>query len=121
MRDKITFSVKGFKSLTHPICYSPGAERVFTRYKALCESLNEYEESVYSVWSLEAEERTLTGLSMPLLVRDDKDGTLKVLAFSQPGVTSERRFKEPLHSLSPFVCFLFSVSCCTPIAIRALS
>ena len=78
VKTKITFSMKAFKSLAHPICYSPNAELVFQKYKDLSKLLAAYEEDVYTSWVTQAEKKTLEGLDRPLLERNVKDGTLKV-------------------------------------------
>lgn len=77
VRTKITRSVKSFKNLNHPVCYSTGAEAVFKKYKALTAQIASYEEEVFNSWISEVEEKKLDGLERPLLERN-KDKTLKV-------------------------------------------
>ena len=78
LRNKISSSVRSFKELSHPICYSEGANLVFRKYKEMIALLDSYDEEVFKNWTLSAEKKTLEGLNRPLIIRDEKDGTLKV-------------------------------------------
>ena len=70
--------MKAFKNLEHPICLSKGAERVIQKYKDLSALLVGYEDDVFKAWVVQTEKKTLEGLDRPLLIRNPKDGTLKV-------------------------------------------
>ena len=50
LKDKITSSVKNFKELSHPICYSDGANLVFRKYKEMVSLLADYEEEVFKTY-----------------------------------------------------------------------
>ena len=39
--------------------------------------LNTYAEDTFKLWALSAEKKTLEGLNRPLIVRDEKNDTLK--------------------------------------------
>ena len=78
VKTKITCAMKAFKSLEHPICLSKGAERVIQKYKDLSALLAGYEDDVFKAWAVQTEKKTLEGLDRPLLIRNPKDGTLKV-------------------------------------------
>ena len=78
VRNKITTSVKAFKDLSHPICYSVGADLVFKKYKQLTTLLSTYEDDVFKNWMLMVEKKNMEGLEKPLLVRNTSNGTLKV-------------------------------------------
>ena len=62
LRTKINSSIKAFKNVNHPICYSQKGEMVFTKYKALSQELNQFEDQVYNNWLLTAEKYTVLGL-----------------------------------------------------------
>ena len=78
VRSKISASVKAFKNLSHPICYSVGADLVFKKYKQLTALLTSYEDEVFKNWMLMVEKKNMEGLKTPLLVRNSSNGTLKV-------------------------------------------
>ena len=78
IKTKISGSVKCFKNLNHPICYSTGAELVFKKYKKLNGELCSYQEEVFNTWSQVIEMKKVEELEIPLLWRNQEDGTLKV-------------------------------------------
>ena len=78
LRDKIAAGIKDFKGLNHPICYSDGANLVISKYKEMVCLITSYEEMAFSNWTKTVENLTTEDLDSPLLVREDKDGTLKV-------------------------------------------
>ena len=81
LRLKITKSVKAFKNVNHPICYSQEGELVFKKYKKLNKKLIEYENKVFKNWLATAEEQTKIGLEQPLMERvkwKKIKGTLRV-------------------------------------------
>ena len=78
LRDKISASIRNFKELSHPICYSEGANLVFRKFKEMIAVLSTYEEEAFKGWALCAEKKTAEGLNRPLIIRDENNGTLKV-------------------------------------------
>ncbi len=78
LRDKISASIRNFKELSHPICYSEGANLVFRKFKEMIALLSAYEEESFKGWTLSAEKKTAEGLNRPLIIRDESNGTLKV-------------------------------------------
>ena len=78
LRTKVTKSVLAFKNIGHPICYSPGADLVFKKYKKLSANLSAYEDEVFKQWAVLAEKTSLDGLERPLLVRSANKGTMRV-------------------------------------------
>ena len=78
LRTKITKRIMAFKNIGHPICYSPGADVVFKKYKKLNAYLTSYEDDVFKTWATYAETKSLDGLERPLLIRSSDKGTLKV-------------------------------------------
>lgn len=47
----MSFSVKRFKELNHPICYKDGAKHVFRKYKDMMAQLTNYEDEVFNAWN----------------------------------------------------------------------
>ena len=78
IKTKISGSVKCFKNLNHPICYSEGAELVFKKYKKLNSELSGYQEEVFNQWARDIEVKKVEELEIPLLLRNQENGTLKV-------------------------------------------
>ena len=78
LRAKIIRSVKAFKNINHPVCYSPNGNLVFQKYKVLNSQLLQYEHKVYKNWLETAEENTRIGLEKPLIMRDSDSGILMV-------------------------------------------
>ena len=52
LKAKMSFSVKSFKDLNHPICYREGAKLVFKKYKEMMHLLNAYEEEIFQKWNV---------------------------------------------------------------------
>ena len=75
---KISKSIKLFKNLNHPICYSTGAELVFKKYKEIVSDISSYEEETFSSWSARIEKKKKEELEIPLIVRVKENGTIKV-------------------------------------------
>ena len=71
-------TIKFFKNLEHPICYSPGGDLLLKKYKALQLELNDYEQLIYSDWVDKAEKITFEGLALPLIKRNNESNTLRV-------------------------------------------
>ena len=78
LKTKIMTTIKFFKNLEHPICYSPGGDLLLKKYKALQLELNDYEQLIFSEWAEKAEKITFEGLALPLIKRNKESSTLKV-------------------------------------------
>ena len=74
---KMSKSMKCFKNLNHPICYSAGAELVFKKYKQLNQDIANFEEEVFGSWSVMVEKKKEEELEIPLIIRE-ADATIKV-------------------------------------------
>ena len=74
---KITKSMKAFKNLNHPICYSSGAELVFKKYKKITAEISGFEENVFGKWSDMIEKKKEEELEIPLIIRNE-NGTIQV-------------------------------------------
>lgn len=75
---KMTKSMKAFKNLNHPICYSSGAELVFKKYKDINADITKFEENIFKNWSVVIEKKKQQELEIPLLIRNHENGTIKV-------------------------------------------
>ena len=78
LKDKASASIKNFKDLNHPICFSEGAALIYKKHKEMTSQLNTYEEDIFRIWTVSAEKKTLEGLNRPLIIRDETNKTLKV-------------------------------------------
>ena len=78
LKTKIMTTIKFFKNLDHPICYSKGGDLLLKKYKELQVELNEYEKSIYTEWVEKAESVTFKGLALPLIKRKSEANTLQV-------------------------------------------
>ena len=78
LKGKMSFSVKSFKELNHPICYREGAKLVFKKYKETMGQLTTYEDDVFQMWNLGISKKMMQSLNRSLIVRNDDKGTLKV-------------------------------------------
>ena len=78
LKGKMSFSVKSFKELNHPICYREGAKLVFKKYKETMSQLTTYEDDVFQMWNLGISKKMMQSLNRSLIVRNDDKGTLKV-------------------------------------------
>ena len=45
----MSFSVKSFKELNHPVCYKEDAKLVFIKYKEMMALLSTFEDDVFKV------------------------------------------------------------------------
>ena len=75
---KMSYSVKSFKELNHPICYREGAKLVFTKYKETMGLLRTYEDEVFQMWNLGISKKMTQSLNKSLITRDSERGTLRV-------------------------------------------
>ena len=78
LKGKMSFSVKSFKELNHPICYREGAKLVFKKYKDTMGQLTTYEDDVFQMWNLGISKKLVQSLNRSLLIRNTDKGTLKV-------------------------------------------
>ena len=78
LKAKMSFSVKSFKDLNHPICYREGAKLVFKKYKEMMHLLNAYEEEIFQKWNVSISKKMTQSLNRSLIVRDSERGTLRV-------------------------------------------
>ena len=78
LKAKMSFSVKSFKELNHPICYREGAKLVFKKYKETMGLLTTYEDEVFQLWNLGISKKMTQSLNKPLIIRDTDRGTLRV-------------------------------------------
>ena len=49
LKAKMSFSVKSFKELNHPVCYKEDAKLVFIKYKEMMALLSTFEDDVFKV------------------------------------------------------------------------
>ena len=94
LRDKIVASIKDFKNLSHPICYSEAANQaniepfhtlfismftsqVIGKYKEMVCLITSYEEMAFKGWTESVEALTTENLDEPLLIREET-GLLRV-------------------------------------------
>ena len=70
LKAKMSFSVKSFKDLNHPICYREGAKLVFKKYKEMMLLLNAYEEEIFQKWNASISKKMSQSLSRSLITRD---------------------------------------------------
>ena len=75
---KMSYSVKSFKELNHPICYREGAKLVFKKYKETMGLLRTYEDEVFQMWNLGISKKMTQSLNKSLITRDTERGTLRV-------------------------------------------
>ena len=61
LKAKMSFSVKSFKDLNHPICYREGAKLVFKKYKEMMLLLNAYEEEIFQKWNVSISKKMTQG------------------------------------------------------------
>ena len=47
LKTRMSYSVKSFKDLNHPICYREGAKVVFIKYKEMMQLLQTFEDDVF--------------------------------------------------------------------------
>ena len=78
LKAKMSFSVKSFKDLNHPICYRDGAKLVFKKYKEMMHLLNSYEDEAFQMWNLSISKKMTQSLNKSLITRDSEAGTLRV-------------------------------------------
>jgi dynein heavy chain len=78
LKAKMSFSVKSFKELNHPICYKAGAKMVFRKYKDMMNLLTIYEDDVFHVWNLSISKKMTQSLNRSLILRDEIKGILRV-------------------------------------------
>ena len=57
LRSKMSFPIKKFKGLSHPVCYGAASKEMFKKYKDMNRLLDEYEHEVYIAWN-----ETITGM-----------------------------------------------------------
>ena len=78
LKAKMSFSVKSFKDLNHPICYKEGAKAVFRKYKEMMGLLNTFEDKVFEDWNQSITKKISQSLSRSLILRDENRGILRV-------------------------------------------
>ena len=79
LKAKMSFSVKSFKELNHPICYREGAKQVFRKYKETMGLLAAFEDEVFQMWNLSISKKMSQSLNRSLIVRDNSEkSTLRV-------------------------------------------
>jgi dynein heavy chain len=78
LKAKMSFSVKSFKELNHPICYREGAKMVFRKYKEMMQLLTAYEDEVFQMWNLSISKKMSQSLTKSLIIRDEERNTLRV-------------------------------------------
>lgn len=78
LKAKMSFSVKSFKDLNHPVCYRDGARLVFKKYKEMMQLLNAFEDDVFQMWNLSISKKMTQSLNRSLITRDPEKGTLRV-------------------------------------------
>ena len=78
LKAKMSFSVKSFKDLNHPICYKEGAKAVFRKYKDMMALLGTYEDKVFEDWNQSITKKISQSLSRSLIYRDENRGILRV-------------------------------------------
>ena len=78
LKGKMSYSVKSFKELNHPICYREGAKMVFRKYKETMGLLTAYEDEVFQMWNLGISKKVTQSLKKSLIIRDTEKGTLRV-------------------------------------------
>ena len=75
---KLAKSMRSFKNLNHPICYSSGAEHVFKIYKELNSDISTYEGNIFNNWSIKTKKKKEEELEIPLIIRCQESGTIEV-------------------------------------------
>ena len=78
LKAKMSFSVKSFKDLNHPICYKEGAKAVFRKYKEMMGLLGTFEDKVFEDWNQSITKKISQSLSRSLILRDENRGILRV-------------------------------------------
>mgnify|MGYP001374252342 CR=1 FL=1 len=78
LKVKLARSMKSFKNLNHPICYSSGAEHIFKKYKEMIADISTHESSIFENWSIKIERRKEEELEIPLIIRIPETGTIHV-------------------------------------------
>ena len=78
LKAKMSFSVKSFKDLNHPICYKEGAKAVFRKYKEMMGLLSTFEDKVFEDWNQSITKKISQSLSRSLILRDENRGILRV-------------------------------------------
>ena len=78
LKAKMSFSVKSFKDLNHPICYKENAKLVFIKYKDMMALLNKYEDDVFQKWNESITKKITQSLNRSLIYRDENRGILRV-------------------------------------------
>lgn len=78
LKAKMSFSVKSFKDLNHPICYREGAKMVFRKYKDVMQLLVAFEEEIFQMWNLSISKKMTQSLNRSLVLRDQEKNTLRV-------------------------------------------
>lgn len=82
LKTKMSFSVKSFKDLNHPICYREGAKVVFRKYKEMMATLSAHEDDIFQKWNQSITKKMEQSLGKPLIVREE-DGELLRVNFSK--------------------------------------
>ena len=78
LKSKMSFSVKSFRELNHPICYKEGAKSVFRKYKDMMNLLSTYEDDTFKKWNESINKKIANSLNRSLILRDDRTGVLRV-------------------------------------------
>ncbi len=78
LKSKMSFSVKSFKELNHPVCYREGAKLVFRKYKEMMSLLTNFEDEIFQSWNLGISKRLTQSLARPLVTRDEEGSLLRV-------------------------------------------
>ncbi|CAK8695850.1 unnamed protein product [Clavelina lepadiformis] len=70
LRQRVTWPMEWFKSLTHPCFSSEECVLVFNKQVQMVKLINEYEHKIYEQWTSGIEEKCKFNLSQPLLKRN---------------------------------------------------
>ena len=83
LKAKMSFSVKSFKDLNHPICYKDEAKMVFIKYKEMMNLLTKYEDDVFNKWNESITKKITQSLNRSLIYRDDNRGGILRVNFGR--------------------------------------
>ena len=96
LKSKMSFSVKSFKELNHPICYKATAKMVFGKHKEMMGLLSAFEDDVFKKWNESISKKIAQSLNRSLIYRDENKGILRVNFGRDLGsILREVRFRLP--------------------------
>ena len=104
LKAKMSFTVKSFKDLNHPICYREGAKMVFRKYKEVMQLLVAFEEEIFQMWNLSITKKMTQSLNRSLILRDTEKNTLRV-NFGRDVMSVLREVSEVLNLIFEFKFF----------------